>query len=375
MAQFLLYPLAAIYDGITSFRNWLYDRGSKRSYVSFIPTICIGNIAVGGTGKTPHTELLIRMLQRQGLHVAVLSRGYKRKSHGFVLANENCTAKKIGDEPYQMFHKFTGVTVAVDSDRVRGVKKLEALKDRPDVILLDDAFQHRSIQPGLNLLLSDINHPLWKDWLMPMGRLRESSRNKRRADAVILTKCKEETIEPKALQKIKKKLSLEPEQSLFFSRIKYGRLSNGMELSDVNGYSILLVTGIANPLPLEEEIEKHTLFKHICFEDHHNFSKSDVQQIEDTFNSLPGTRKLIITTEKDYTRLSPMLRNSSLCYLPIEVEMLQDDYDRLRQLVFKYLNLEKEENKPIEEIPETVAPTKTIDATEPIDSYSNYNEL
>ena len=360
MARFLLYPLAAVYDGITSFRNWLYNRGTRRSYVSFIPTICIGNIAVGGTGKTPHTELLIRMLQREGLHVAVLSRGYKRKSHGFVLANENCTAKKIGDEPYQMFHKFTGVTVAVDGDRVRGVKKLEAMKDRPDVILLDDAFQHRSIKPGLSLLLSDINNPLWNDWLMPMGRLRESSRNKQRADAIILTKCKHDPIEPKELQKINKKLSLEPEQSLFFSRIKYGRLSNGMNLADISGYSILLVTGIANPRPLEEEIEKHTLFKQIEFDDHHNFSKSDIQLIEDTFNALPGSRKLIITTEKDYTRLSPMLRNSALCYLPIEIEMLGDGYEQLRKMVFKYLNINKDDAPQV--------PSDPSDSLDPLDS-------
>lgn len=316
----------------------MYDRGIIRSCTFDVPTICIGNLSVGGTGKTPHTEYLIRLLQEQGYRVAVLSRGYRRKTKGFVLADLQSTASDIGDEPLQMYRKFKDLTVAVDADRCEGISILMKQEKRPDVILLDDAFQHRKVKAGLNILLTDCKRPYSKDYLMPYGRLRENRYGSKRTDMVIVTKCQDGTAGKGTANDSGLNLCIRKDQYLFFSRMKYGLLSNGLELSRLRDYAVLLVTGIANPRPLEDELSKHTQFKSIHYPDHHSFSSTDIQHIEQEFKSLGGDRRLIITTEKDFTRLSPLLSPTlPLCCLPIEIEILNGDNETFNQIVLDYV--------------------------------------
>lgn len=333
--NYLLIPFAWIYDFITSIRNMMYGHGLLKQQSFDKPLICIGNLAVGGSGKTPHTEYLINLLSQNGYKVAVLSRGYKRKTKGFVLATDQSTAEEIGDEPLQMKKKFPNIVMAVDEDRCDGVSKII---DKVDVVLLDDAFQHRKIKAGLNIILSDYNKPYYKDYLMPAGRLRENQSGNKRAEIIIMTKCRQEHISTDDIKYNSTKLGLSENQQLFFTGIKYGKLSNGLELRDLANYNIVLVTGIANPKPLEEELSKHvTMMKTIRFSDHHNFTDSELKKIDDTFANLPSDKKrLIITTEKDFTRLGNLSNIDYLCSLPIEVNILNDDKLKFDNLILDY---------------------------------------
>ncbi|MBR4590394.1 MAG: tetraacyldisaccharide 4'-kinase [Bacteroidaceae bacterium] len=333
--NYLLIPFAWIYDFITSIRNMMYDHGLLKQQSFDKPLICIGNLAVGGSGKTPHTEYLINLLSQNGYKVAVLSRGYKRKTKGFVLATDQSTAEEIGDEPLQMKKKFPNIVMAVDEDRCDGVSKII---DKVDVVLLDDAFQHRKIKAGLNIILSDYNKPYYKDYLMPAGRLRENQSGNKRAEIIIMTKCRQEHISTDDIKYNSTKLGLSENQQLFFTGIKYGKLSNGLELRDLANYNIVLVTGIANPKPLEEELSKHvTMMKTIRFSDHHNFTDSELKKIDDTFANLPSDKKrLIITTEKDFTRLGNLSNIDYLCSIPIEVNILNDDKLKFDNLILDY---------------------------------------
>lgn len=333
--NYLLIPFAWIYDFITSIRNMMYDHGLLKQQSFDKPLICIGNLAVGGSGKTPHTEYLINLLSQNGYKVAVLSRGYKRKTKGFVLATDQSTAEEIGDEPLQMKKKFPNIVMAVDEDRCDGVSKII---DKVDVVLLDDAFQHRKIKAGLNIILTDYNKPYYKDYLMPAGRLRENQSGNKRAEIIIMTKCRQEHISTDDIKYNSTKLGLSENQQLFFTGIKYGKLSNGLELKDLANYNIVLVTGIANPKPLEEELSKHvTMMKTIRFSDHHNFTDSELKKIDDTFANLPSDKKrLIITTEKDFTRLGNLSNIDYLCSLPIEVNILNDDKLKFDNLILDY---------------------------------------
>lgn len=333
--NYLLIPFAWIYDFITSIRNMMYDHGLLKQQSFDKPLICIGNLAVGGSGKTPHTEYLINLLSQNGYKVAVLSRGYKRKTKGFVLATDQSTAEEIGDEPLQMKKKFPNIVMAVDEDRCDGVSKII---DKVDVVLLDDAFQHRKIKAGLNIILTDYNKPYYKDYLMPAGRLRENQSGNKRAEIIIMTKCRQEHISTDDIKYNSTKLGLSENQQLFFTGIKYGKLSNGLELRDLANYNIVLVTGIANPKPLEEELSKHvTMMKTIRFSDHHNFTDSELKKIDDTFANLPSDKKrLIITTEKDFTRLGNLSNIDYLCSIPIEVNILNDDKLKFDNLILDY---------------------------------------
>ena len=333
--NYLLIPFAWIYDFITSIRNMMYDHGLLKQQSFNKPLICIGNLAVGGSGKTPHTEYLINLLSKNEYKVAVLSRGYKRKTKGFVLATDQSTAQEIGDEPSQIKKKFPNIVIAVDENRCDGVSKII---DMADVILLDDAFQHRSIKAGLNILLTDYNKPYYKDYLMPAGRLRENQSGKKRADIIIMTKCRQEQISANDVNYNSIKLCLSDNQQLFFTGIKYGKLSNGLDLKDLADYNIVLVTGIANPKPLEEELSKHvTMMKTIRFSDHHNFTDSELKKIDYTFENLPSDKKrLIITTEKDFTRLGNLSNIDYLCSIPIEVNILNDDKSKFDNLILDY---------------------------------------
>ena len=304
-----LLPLSWLYGLVVRIRNFMFEVGLLKSHSFDVPVISVGNITVGGTGKTPHVEYLISLL-REKANVAVLSRGYKRKSRGFVMAGPESTTRDIGDEPMQMKKKFRDVTVAVDRDRVKGIRLLtdgSTVKDI-DVILLDDAFQHRYVKPGINILLVDYHRLIIYDKLLPAGRLREPLSGKNRADIVIVTKCPKD-LKPMNFRVITKAMNLFPYQHLYFTTLEYDNLTPvfcGEEMSldsikpDTN---VLLLTGIASPKQMAVDLEPYAKSIHsLSFPDHHRFNAGDVERINNTFASLPDP-KMIITTEKDTTRL------------------------------------------------------------------------
>ena len=379
-----LYPVSWIYGAVVTLRNKLFDWGWFRSKSFDVPVICIGNLAVGGTGKTPHTEYLIKLLCND-FQVGVLSRGYKRRTNGFVLANQKSTAQTIGDEPYQIHTKFPTVTLAVDENRCHGIEQLLTQKDpKVELILLDDAFQHRYVKPGLSILLTDYHRLFCDDTYLPAGRLRESTQGKNRAQIVIVTKCPED-IKPIDFNIIAKRIDLFPYQHLFFSSFRYGNLrkvfpeiqnissqgdevcpakketnsedtgiksdsldtkSKGNEIpldSLTEKTSLLVVTGIASPITIIERLKECTNhIKLLSFNDHHDFSHRDIQQIKEQFAKLRSKHRLIITTEKDATRL---IHHSSLSEelkpfiyaLPIEIEILQNQQDKFNQHIINYV--------------------------------------
>ena len=346
-----LRPLSWLYGAAVHVRNKLFDRGILRSRSFGVPTICIGNLAVGGTGKTPHTEYLIRMLTQAGLYVAVLSRGYKRKSKGYILANDSHNAKQIGDEPYQMKSKYPHIRVAVDEDRAHGIRKLlQEGQSKIDVILLDDAFQHRKVKAGLNILLTDYSHLWCDDTLLPAGNLREPTEGKNRAQIVIVTKCPPD-IKPIDFNIIGKRLCLYPYQQLYFSGLRYGQLIPVFPMqADCNSTfalkgdeQVLLVTGIASPAPLLREVETRAASVQLLeFGDHHDFSRKDLQAIDREFRRMTGPRKLIITTEKDGARLKnhpglPEALKPHLYMLPVEIKILQNQQQIFNQNIINYV--------------------------------------
>ncbi|MDR3119637.1 MAG: tetraacyldisaccharide 4'-kinase [Mediterranea sp.] len=349
-----LYPLSFLYGMGVSLRNKLFDRGILRSKSFDIPVICIGNLAVGGTGKTPHTEYLIRLLQDK-YHIAVLSRGYKRKTKGYVPAGPESSAQSIGDEPYQIKNKFPRVSVAVDEKRVRGIEKLLKQEDpRAEVILLDDAFQHRYVNPGLNILLTRYHRLFCDDTLLPAGRLREPKKGMNRAQIVIVTKCPAD-IKPIEFNIIAERLQLDPHQKLFFSSFQYGRLTPVFpqtgaaerELPSLeNDEHILLVTGIASPAVMEKEIRNYTPHVELLsFGDHHNFRNKDIKLITEQFNKTKD-KKLIVTTEKDATRLAahPAVGEElkkHIYALPIKTKILQNQEDTFNKFITNYVRENK----------------------------------
>ena len=333
-----LKPLSWLYGAGVWLRNLLFDAGVLKQVSFERPVICVGNITVGGTGKTPHTEMLLRMLM-PGRRVAVLSRGYKRKSRGFRLATPTTSMCDIGDEPWQMKHKFPDAVVAVDANRRRGIATLlsaPATRD-VDVVLLDDAYQHRYVKPRLNILLTDYHRLITDDCLMPAGRLREPSVAKERADIVIVTKCPGD-MKPMDYRVVQEALDLKPFQSLFFTTFRYQPLrrlfvetANKARKTEqlTPDTHILLLTGIASPQQMLLDLQGMT--RHITpitFADHHAFTPRDVERIEEAFTAMQGSKRLIVTTEKDAARLclvenlSPIVRRH-IYVLPIEVEILQ----------------------------------------------------
>lgn len=351
-----LYPFSFLYGIGVNFRNKLFDWGILSSKSYDIPVICVGNITVGGTGKTPHTEYLIRLLQKD-FKVAVLSRGYKRKSRGFLLADVNTPVKMIGDEPYQMKQKYPTVYMAVDKDRRHGIEQLckEEIAPGTEVILLDDAFQHRYVQPGINILLVDFYRLICNDTLLPAGRLREPESGKSRANIVIVTKCPSH-IKPMDYRVITKQMDLYPYQKLYFSTFKYGKLTpvfkeyggSKRSLDELKkDEHVLLLTGIASPKQLIQDLEQYTSnLETMTFPDHHNFTKDDMQLLSSRIDKIPGKDKVIITTEKDasrliqHTALDEKLKQI-LYSLPIEIEFLQDQQDNFNQNIIGYVRKNK----------------------------------
>jgi len=330
--HFLL-PLSWLYEVGVWVRNFLYKHHFLKRYSFNFPVICMGNISVGGTGKTPHTEYLISFLQKH-YKVAVLSRGYKRKLEGFVEVKSSHTAYEVGDEPLQIKLKYPSVIVAVDKDRKRGINTLKKLYPEIQVVLLDDGFQHLRIRAGLNLVLLDYNRFPTQDCLLPAGRLREPFKSgKERADIFIVTKI---PIEKKELDEnlIRKEIAPLPCQQIFFSSLKYKGLQNLESFQGSRGEllplnfiknfeKILLLTGIASPQPMIEWIkEQGVSFSHLQYPDHHHYTKEDILQIKETFQSIKASKKIILTTEKDIVRLKSLIDTPTDLYaLIMEVEI------------------------------------------------------
>lgn len=325
--RFLLFPFAALYSLITGIRNFLYNQGIFKSYTAPVPTIVVGNLSVGGTGKSPQIEYLIRLLSDK-YKIATLSRGYKRQSEGFVLANENTKVEDVGDEPFQFFSKFKNIRVAVDANRTHGIQQLLQLENSPEVILLDDAYQHRKVKASCYILLTAFNDLYCDDFVLPVGNLRESKTGAKRAKAVIVTKCPP-TLSDSEKEKIKAKLKLESHQKLFFTTIGYDDFVfskvQKLSVSEIKSQPKIILAGIAKPEPFFNQLknENDLLLK---YPDHHNFSDKEIEEIKNKANG-----KIIVTTEKDYVRIKDKFDSNQLYYLPIKTEFLgnQEVFDGL----------------------------------------------
>ncbi len=317
----LFFPFSVLYSSVVYLRNRLYDWGIFRSKTYQTPVICIGNLSVGGTGKTPMVELLINLLH-QKYKVAVLSRGYKRSSKGYVLATENTKVHDLGDEPYQIFSKFNQVIVAVDTDRQNGIERLE-IDFKPDVILLDDAFQHRKVKPLMAILLTSFHRLYHTDWCLPTGHLRDNRKEARRAAMIIVTKMPPNCTKTQRLE-IKQSLKINSDQKVIFSYLKYNKLLQGKgplkSIDDLKDKKISLVTGIADASPLLLYLNENKIsYEHLNFKDHHNFTAEDFKLLKSKAN--------LLTTEKDYMRLKD---NVDACnYISITHAFFDDGLEQL----------------------------------------------
>ena len=333
-------------------RNLLYDLKIFKSTEFDIPVISIGNITVGGTGKTPHIEYLVNLLKNR-YRVATLSRGYKRKTKGFRMVETGSTVPESGDEPLQIKRKFPGITVAVCENRVKGVNELLKKSDPPDLVLLDDAFQHRRITPDINIVLVDYSRPVKYDHLLPAGRLREGIVQLRRANIIIVTKCPE-VLTPIARKIFKKDLNIRPYQSLYFTRLVYGQLQpvfknqpereNEIKLDETG---VLLVTGIASPEKIREYLTPQVAeLNPLVFPDHHYFSASDLDGILAGFKMIKFPAKIIVTTEKDAVRFRdrtdiPDEIRENLYYLPVTIRFTENEESSFDQRIINYVGKNK----------------------------------
>ena len=353
----LLYPFALLYGLAVWFRNTLFDIKVIGSREFPIPVISVGNITVGGTGKTPVIQYIIELLKKE-YKVATLSRGYKRKTREFILSGPHPTVMQIGDEPVQIKHRYPDIHVAVDRRRVNGIKQL--MKRIPDlnVILLDDAFQHRHVNPGLSILLIDFNRPLSEDLLLPAGSLREHAYERRRANIILITKCPDR-LKPIERRLIVKDLKLYPFQHLFFTRLVYGAPSPVFETTAITPEpgnfkaskpNILMVTGIANPRLYKKHLRGiSTKITEMKFPDHHDYSEKDILNIINAFRELQGPDSYIFTTEKDamrlrnFTHIAPEVKDR-MFYIPVGVAFLNDDIESFNTHIRKYVRSNKRDS-------------------------------
>lgn len=332
--RFIFYPISLIYGSIVYLRNLLFDIGVFKSQSHPIPIICIGNLSVGGSGKTPHTNYIAKLLSKN-YKVGILSRGYGRKTKNFNYVNIDSKAIEVGDEPLLLKQNNTSCIVAVNNNRNKGVKKM--LNDYPNlnVILLDDAYQHRWIKAGLNILISPFYNPFYKDALLPLGTLRESSSNSNRSDIIIISKTPKNT-NPTEEKGMLESMHLKAHQKAYFSAINYNHfkcIDSNKNFIPKESYSITLVSGIVKTEPLVEYLENqgHSV-NQIIFKDHHNYNAIDTQKILAKYNADESVKKLILTTEKDATKLKELLvhfKDSNFYYIPIDIIFeKQEDFDR-----------------------------------------------
>lgn len=326
LLRFLLFPFAILYNLVTTIRNWCFDLGILKSTSFDIPVIAVGNLSVGGTGKTPQIEYLIRLL-KNNYTIAVLSRGYKRKTNGFITIDSTHSAEDVGDEPLQFFKKFSNkITVAVDTNRTNGIEQFLQSKKPPQIVLLDDAYQHRKVKASFYILLTKYDDLYIDDLLLPTGNLRESKQGAKRANCIIVTKCPT-NLSFESQEKISRKLRPAKNQQVFFTSIEYDSELKGdkkISVKELKNKEIVLVTGIANPTPLLNYLTKENVrFTHLQFPDHHNFSTKDIIKINRIFSTIPSEEKIILTTEKDYVRLADKLSNTY--YITIRTRFLTNE--------------------------------------------------
>lgn len=354
MKYLLLYPLSWIYGLIIYIRNQMYDLGVLKSMEFDVPVISIGNITVGGTGKTPQVEYLVNLLQGK-YEVATLSRGYKRKTSGFRLVEQNSTATEVGDEPLQIKNKYPNISVAVCENRVIGVEKLLGSESGkiPDVVLLDDAFQHRKIVAGINILLIDYNRQLKGDTLLPAGRLREGMIQMRRANIIVFTKCPNE-VTPIMRRILQKDVRLKPYQSLFFTALDHGNILPVFSAPNPDktfytekSYSIIVLTGIAAPNLIYTHLKQYSRkIEIVSYPDHYYFTLSDIESVMNKFDNLQTDKKMIITTEKDSMRLKDMTNlpenfKMNLYYLPVKIKFLDEGENEFNKKILNYVGENK----------------------------------
>lgn len=346
--RILLLPFALLYGFVVAIRNWLYDKNLLRSSSFGLPLICVGNLSIGGTGKSPMVELLLRHLQND-FKIATLSRGYKRKTRGYALATAQTTAIDIGDEPMQFHRKFPNVPVAVGEERIVAIPQL--LHDRPEteVVILDDAFQHRSINPGLNILLTDYGNLFTRDFYLPTGDLRDARSSYKRSEIIVVTKCPAQLSEQER-EAIRQEIDPRPTQKLFFTTIAYGspyHITTNQESAPDEQTEVLLITGIANPTPLKVYLEAHFHTYHLMeYGDHHIFTIDDFRDIKKRFDALQGTKKIILTTEKDAMRLLKFeaeINGMPFYVLPIAHQFL---FNGTNQFIETVVNFIKHFKKP-----------------------------
>jgi tetraacyldisaccharide 4'-kinase len=328
----ILFPFAILYGFITGIRNFLFDKGILKSYSFQLPVIVVGNLSVGGTGKTPQIEYLIRLLSER-FSLATLSRGYKRKSEGFILANTNATAATLGDEPFQFFQKFPSIQVAVDADRKNGIEKLLAQDKKPEVILVDDAFQHRKVKAGFYILLTAYDDVFVEDYILPTGNLRESRSGAQRANIIVVTKCPETLSGIEQIQ-IKQSIKAYSNATIFFSVIAYDTSvhskNSSISVAEIKQSDAVLLAGIAKPDSFFDYLKNE---QSVCltYPDHHHFTESDILHIQQQ-----AGEKKIVTTEKDYVRLKDSDLKDQLFYLPIRTSFINDS-DQFDTAILDYL--------------------------------------
>ncbi len=343
-----LFPFMLLYGLVVNLRNKFFDWGIYTSKSYDIPVISVGNLTVGGTGKTPHTEFLINWLGSR-YRLVSLSRGYKRKTKGFYEVKTQSSASDAGDEALQIKQKFPNVRVVVDEKRVHAIDKLLSEDVPPEVILLDDAYQHRYVNPGINILLMDYHRLITNDWLLPVGRLREPAHNSHRASIVVVTKCPHH-LTPIDFRILQKELNLFPYQDLFFTTFQYGAMlpvfdnqAGNLDLTQLNNMQVLTLTGIANTDLFFKKLKQHGAeLHHASFADHHDFSASDIEKTVQKFDALAGSHKAIVCTEKDAVRLktgtyAEKLKHLPVYYLPIEVRFMNEGEANFKAIISKYL--------------------------------------
>jgi tetraacyldisaccharide 4'-kinase len=347
--QVVLYPFSMIYGLLMSVRNLMYHWGVIHSCKPDIPVICVGNLSYGGTGKTPHVEYLIRLL-KEAYRISTLSRGYGRKTSGYLLADENSTAEEIGDEPKQYRQKFWDILVAVDENRCDGIRKLRQKNPELQVVLLDDAFQHRAVKAGLYILLTDYHKMYTHDFVLPSGTLRERRAGAKRADIIVVTKTPK-VFSPLIRKELIGEINPLPNQLVCFSYIRYGQLKKmkGIEFTEdvKKTYAILMFAGIANTYPLEEHLKRMCdELEVVTFADHHQYTQKDLIGIKETFNNLYSRNKIIVTTEKDAMRIDKpelleIIKDLPVFYAPIEVDFHKEDKELFNKQILDYVGKNK----------------------------------
>jgi tetraacyldisaccharide 4'-kinase len=335
--RFIFFPFALLYGFVLFCRNKFYDWQIFKSVSFPKPVIVIGNLSLGGTGKTPHTEMLIKLFESVNKTPAVLSRGYGRSTKGFLFLTEKSTVREVGDEPLMMKHKFKKTVFAVSENRANGIQQILGKHKHTDIVLLDDAFQHRAVKAHASILITDYHNLFYNDFVLPVGRLREWKSGAKRSHVIIVSKCPAD-LPNNEQEKIKSEIKKHSAAPVFLTKLVYGKPMNihSNESTDLKLTDVLCITGIAKPQPFITYLKNNTSsVTHLAYTDHYRFSVADAEHIEKKFNDMTSNNKIIVTTEKDITRLKEVapLANLPLYYIPIEVDLLNNTYNSFANIL------------------------------------------